>query len=284
MATEETRSEASNPSTAPARLQELTSDRELWPLIAANPAAYDGLLTWLDQHGDAEVKAAIAARGGASEPTAVLPPSDPTPAAAPVAAPPVAATTPPPTGLPTPPPGGQFPPPGGGLPAAPGGTPSGGGSKKGLWITLAVVLGLLVASGIGVGVWALTKGDNDSDKDTSSNPTEDSDSDKDKDDEDDEDDDKKGGDASCDDLEDLLDAAADLNSYFPEFDEPEMLEDATDVIEGFEDSGNDDIDDIVEALLAYAEIADDPDAFLSDESFDAWTAEQDLDEYISNEC
>lgn len=252
MATDETRAEASNPGTSPARLQELTSDSELWPLIAANPNAYDALLTWLGENGGADVRAAIAGRGGAAEPTSVLP-------AAPQgqAGPPL---TPPPGGAAFPPPGGVTPPPAG-FPA-PGGPQGGsGGSKKGLWITLAVLVFLLVGSGIGVGVWALTK-DDDSDKDTQSDadptdePTDDSDSDS---DDSDSDSGSGGGDDSsssdfCDVIDDVDTAAFDIYLYFPGLDETDELEEAKGVLEDNVDDAPSDVADAMEVLIDYADL------------------------------
>ncbi|MFT4188477.1 MAG: hypothetical protein QM621_07825, partial [Aeromicrobium sp.] len=81
MATDETRAEASDPNTSPVRLQELTEDPELWPLIAANPTAYDALLDWLGENGGEDVRAAIASRADQGAPTSVLPapPAQPAP-------------------------------------------------------------------------------------------------------------------------------------------------------------------------------------------------------------
>lgn len=249
MATDETRAEASNPGTSPARLQELTSDSELWPLIAANPNAYDALLSWLGENGGPDVQAAIAARGGAAEPTSVLP-SAPAQAGPPL--------TPPPGGAAFPPPGGATPPPSG-FPAP--GAPQGGsgGSKKGLWITLAVLVFLLVGSGIGVGVWALTK-DDDSDKNDSSDteptdePTDDSDSDSDRDSDRDKDDDSDSSDF-CDVASDVDDAAFDVYFYIPGFDEPSDLEESVAVLEDNIDDAPSDVADAMQVLIDYADEA-----------------------------
>lgn len=84
MATNDLLREAGDPSTTAARLQELAQlDQKTWPVIAANPSAYDGLLSWLGEHGDDSVKAAIAARS--ATPAAAAPPVPPVPTAAPVA-------------------------------------------------------------------------------------------------------------------------------------------------------------------------------------------------------
>ena len=280
MATDETRAEASNPGTSPARLQELTSDSELWPLIAANPNAYDALLSWLGENGGPDVQAALAARGGAAGPTSVLPSAPPAQAGPPL--------TPPPGGAAFPPPGGATPPPTGfPSPGAPHG--ASGGSKKGLWITLAVLVFLLVGSGIAVGVWALTK-DDDSDKNDSSDteptdePTDDSDSDSDSDSDRDNDDDSTG-DVDCDALEDLEDAASDLTSYFPEIDEESVLDDAEATIQEFEDYDDADIAEYVDTLLSYADaVRADPDASFGDEWSDALDAEFGIGDYIFENC
>lgn len=248
MATEETRAEASNPGTSPARLQELTSDTELWPLIAANPNAYDALLTWLGENGGPDVQAAIAARGGAAEPTSVLPSAPPAQAGPPL--------TPPPGGNAFPPPGGVTPPPAGfPSPGAPQG--GSGGSKKGLWITLAVLVFLLVGSGIGVGVWALTKDDdsNDdtSDSDPSDDPTDDSD-DSDRDDSDSDDSDRDDASSDfCDVASDVDDASFDIYFYIPGLDEPEDLDEPVAVLEDNIDDAPSDVADAMEVLLDYAD-------------------------------
>ncbi len=279
MATDETRAEASDPTTSPTRLQELTSDAELWPLIAANPNAYDALLTWLGENGGPDVQAAIASRGAGAEPTAVLPPS---PVAS--AAPPL---TPPPGGAAFPPPGGyaQQPPTGYPAPGAPqGGAPQGGGgSKKGLWIVLAVVVGLLVASGIGVGVWALTKGD---DSDTRSDDTSDTnDDDSDRDSDRDNNDDENTSDLTCDDLDDLYDAAYDLTFYFPDIDDESVLDDTTEIIAPFADFDAPEIQDAVEVMLDFADaVRDDPDAAYGPEYSDASDSLDSIQEYIDTEC
>ena len=69
---------ASDPATPAATLAELaTAYPQLRLTIARNAAAYDELLQWLHQYGDAEVKAAVAARRQES----AIPPA-PLPAAA----------------------------------------------------------------------------------------------------------------------------------------------------------------------------------------------------------
>lgn len=119
---EELLREAANPATSPARLQEIAqADQSTWAAIAANPAAYDGLLTWLGEHGDATVKAAIAARSAVAAP--------PAPAVAAAPAVPAAAPVPP-----TPP-----------VPGAP--AAAGTKSNTGLIITV-VVLGIALVVGL----------------------------------------------------------------------------------------------------------------------------------------
>ena len=253
MATDETRAEASNPGTSPARLQELTSDSELWPLIAANPNAYDALLTWLGENGGSDVRAAIAARGGAAEPTAVLPSAPQAQAGPPL--------TPPPGGGAFPPPGGVTPPPAG-FPSPGGPQGSSGGSKKGLWITLAVLVFLLVGSGIGVGVWALTKDDDSdnnetSDPDPTDEPTDDSDSDDSDSDSDsggdrDDSDDSSSSDF-CDVASDVDDASFDIYFYIPGLDEPADLDEPVAVLEDNIDDAPSDVADAMEVLLDYAD-------------------------------
>jgi hypothetical protein len=57
---------AADPSTPPADLADLAyRHAELRPLVAGNPAAYQGLLEWLGSLGDPVVDAVIAARGPA---------------------------------------------------------------------------------------------------------------------------------------------------------------------------------------------------------------------------
>ena len=252
MATDETRAEASNPGTSPARLQELTSDSELWPLIAANPNAYDALLTWLGENGGADVRAAIAARGGAAEPTAVLPSAPQAQAGPPL--------TPPPGGGAFPPPGGVTPPPAG-FPSPGGPQGSSGGSKKGLWITLAVLVFLLVGSGIGVGVWALTKDDDSdnnetSDPDPTDEPTDDSDSDDSDSDSDGDRDDSDDSSSSdfCDVIDEVDTAAFDVYLYFPGLGEEDELEDARTVLEDNVDDAPSDVADAMEVLIDYADL------------------------------
>ncbi|MEG9225937.1 variant leucine-rich repeat-containing protein [Aeromicrobium sp. Sec7.5] len=246
MATDETRAEASNPGTSPTRLQELTSDSELWPLIAANPNAYDALLTWLGENGGPEVQSAIASRGGAAEPTSVLPSAPPSQAGPPL--------TPPPGGNAFPPPGGATPPPAG-FPA-PGGPQGGsGGSKKGLWITLGILVFLLVGSGIAVGVWALTKGD-DSDNDNDASDTEPTDEPTEDSDRDDSDRDEDSSDF-CDVIDEVDDAAFDIYLYLPSLDEPEDLEESQAVLEDNVDDAPSDVADAMEVLIDYADLVAD---------------------------
>lgn len=251
MATEQTRHEAADPQTSPSRLQELTSDPELWALIAANPNAYDSLVAWLGENGGDDVRTAIAGRASAGAPTAVM------------------------TGGPTPPPSGF-------TPAAPTAARS-GGSNKGLWITLGVLIFLLVSGGIGTGVWALTKDDSsttaDEDDDTKTD-TEDR-----KTDTDDEKKDDEPADLDCDDLSDLEDAADDLTYYYPGIDDEEMLEDAVAVIEQFESYEDEDVVEIAEVLLTYADaVAEDEDAVVGPEWEDALDAKFDLGDFVFEEC
>lgn len=250
MATEQTRHEAADPQTPPARLQELTSDPELWALIAANPSAYDSLVAWLGENGGEDVRAAIARRASTGAPTTVM----------------AGGLTPPPTSY---------------APQAPAGASS-GGSTKGLWITLGVLVFLLVSGGIGAGVWALTK---DDDTKTSSDDGDDKKSDTDDEKKDDEKKDDEPADLDCDDLSDLEDAADDLTYYYPGIDDEDMLEDAVAVIEEFEDYDDEDVVEIVEVLLTYAEtIAEDEDAIVGPEWDDALDAKFDLGDYVYEEC
>ncbi|WP_216822989.1 hypothetical protein [Aeromicrobium sp. A1-2] len=79
--------EAADPATTPARLQEIAQeDRTTWTAIAANPSAYPGLLEWLTEHGDDEVRAAVTAREAVvtpppPPPPPPLPPGPPAPPA-----------------------------------------------------------------------------------------------------------------------------------------------------------------------------------------------------------
>ncbi len=80
MTNDDLQREAADPQTSAARLHEIAqADRETWPLIAAHPQAYDGLLEWLGEHGDDTVREAIAARAAAVPP----PPPPPGPPAPP---------------------------------------------------------------------------------------------------------------------------------------------------------------------------------------------------------
>ncbi|GAA1730388.1 hypothetical protein [Aeromicrobium alkaliterrae] len=257
MATDETRYEASNPQTAPARLQELTSDPELWPLIAANPAAYDSLVAWLGENGGDEVRAAIASRGAAPAGPALPPPGGYAPAPAAYAA-----------------------------PVGPQG--SKGPSKKGLWITLGILIFLLVGSGTGVGVWALTKGDDSSTtSDDDQKDTKDSDDRKTSDDDDkkSDDEDDEPVEVDCDALEDFEDAASDLTLYYPGLDDEDDLLAAIEVIEPFADSDDQDLAGFAEALLTYADaIEEDEDAIVGPEWSDALDAKYELMDYVLDEC
>jgi len=65
------RAEASNPTTDPARLAAIAhEDPSLGAVIAANPAAYDGLLDWLLQYGDEAAQRAVGVRRGTIAPPA----------------------------------------------------------------------------------------------------------------------------------------------------------------------------------------------------------------------
>ncbi|WP_290581035.1 hypothetical protein [Aeromicrobium sp.] len=253
MATEQTRHEAADPQTPPHRLQELTSDPELWALIAANPSAYDSLVAWLGQHGGDDVRAAIAGRAASAGPTP--PPAAPAPQA--------------PQAL-----------------QAPAGGRA-GGSTKGLWITLGVLVFLLLSGAVATGVWALTRDDDSTTTTDGDEKTTDTDDDEKTSDDGDEDDtrDDESSDLTCDDLADLEDAADDLTYYYPGLDDEEMLEDAVSVIEQFEDYDDEDVVEIVEVLLTYAEtIAEDEDAIIGPEWDDALDAKFDLGDYVFEEC
>ena len=251
MATEQTRHEAADPQTSPGRLQELTSDPELWALIAANPNAYDSLVAWLGENGGDDVRAAIAGRSPAAAPTAVMA-------------------------------GGPVSSPSGFTPSAPApGRP--GGSNKGLWITLGILVFLLLSGGIGTGVWALTRDDSSTTADDDDEKKDDTDDRK--TDTDDEKKDDEPADLDCDDISDLEDAADDLTYYYPGIDDEEMLEDAVAVIEQFESYDDEDVVEIVEVLLTYAEaVAEDEDAIVGPEWEDALDAKFDLGDYVFDEC
>ncbi len=103
MTNDDLQREAADPHTSAARLHEIAqADRDTWPLIAAHPQAYDGLLEWLGEHGDDTVREAIASRAAAVPPPPP-PPGPPAPPApptqespvqeAPVEEPPVAEPT-----------------------------------------------------------------------------------------------------------------------------------------------------------------------------------------------
>ncbi|WP_370208062.1 hypothetical protein [Aeromicrobium sp.] len=83
MTNDDLQREAADPRTSAARLHEIAqADRDTWPLIAAHPQAYDGLLEWLGEHGDDTVREAIAARAAAVPPPPP-PPGPPAPPAPP---------------------------------------------------------------------------------------------------------------------------------------------------------------------------------------------------------
>lgn len=63
--------QAADPAAGWQTLQTIVADHpELRPTVAANPAAYPELLEWLSELGDAEVDAALAARGWSADPAA----------------------------------------------------------------------------------------------------------------------------------------------------------------------------------------------------------------------
>ena len=67
---------AANPATDQAELAQIAHEfPALRPLVAANPAAYDGLLDWLGQFGDPAVDAALTARRGAQSETPAAEPA-----------------------------------------------------------------------------------------------------------------------------------------------------------------------------------------------------------------
>lgn len=107
MTNDDLQREAADPQTPAARLREIAqADREVWPLIAAHPHAYDGLLEWLGEYGDDTVREAIAARAAAVPPPPP-PPGPPAPPEPPVEEPtlvsePVAPTEVAPAPAPTP--------------------------------------------------------------------------------------------------------------------------------------------------------------------------------------
>jgi hypothetical protein len=72
-ASEAERQQAADPAASGETLMALAGEPELWPILAANPATYDDLLAYLREHGDADVQAALDARGGqaATEPGAL---------------------------------------------------------------------------------------------------------------------------------------------------------------------------------------------------------------------
>jgi hypothetical protein len=103
MTNDDLQREAADPRTTAARLHEIAqADRDTWPLIAAHPQAYDGLLEWLGEHGDDSVREAIAARAAAMPPPPP-PPGPPAPPAPPTQEDPVqeAAVEEPPVAEPT---------------------------------------------------------------------------------------------------------------------------------------------------------------------------------------
>jgi outer membrane protein assembly factor BamB len=79
--------EASNPLTEPARLASLVAEHPaLGATVAANPAAYDGLLDWLAQYGDAAAQHAVTVRRGTAAPAAAVAPPAPKAPRAPLSA------------------------------------------------------------------------------------------------------------------------------------------------------------------------------------------------------
>lgn len=86
MAAQDLIREAQDPSTSAARLAELVqADRATWPSVAAHPAAYDGLLQWLSERGDAATNVVLSARATNLSAAAVPPPAAPVAPVAPVA-------------------------------------------------------------------------------------------------------------------------------------------------------------------------------------------------------
>ena len=89
--------QAADPLTPPAQLATLAHQHaELRPAIAANPAAYEGLLEWLGGLGEPAVDAALAQRKTGKAGSALPPPPPPPPAAATAAVTPAAVTVVPP--------------------------------------------------------------------------------------------------------------------------------------------------------------------------------------------
>ncbi|MFT4188571.1 MAG: hypothetical protein QM621_08305, partial [Aeromicrobium sp.] len=206
------------------------------------------------------------------------PPAQPAPptAQSPVTPPPAGSVLPPPGSPVTPPPGGVLPPPTT-FAAPPQST--GRGSKTGLWIVLGVLVALLLFSGVGIGVWALTKGDDEKESTTDSETTDDDESD---------DPTEEPGDLDCDDLDDLSEAVADLNYWWPGEDQ-DTFDDAVAVIEDFEDHGDEDLADWADTWLEYADTlenwTDDPsEVWDSPESEASDAAQYDLDDLIYDEC
>lgn len=90
--------QAADPTTPPQTLADLAATYpQLQPVIALNPATYDGLLDWLRQYGGADVQAALAARAAGATPPppfATTPPPPPPASTADVAVAPAYAATP----------------------------------------------------------------------------------------------------------------------------------------------------------------------------------------------
>ncbi|HWS58275.1 MAG TPA: hypothetical protein VN257_07025, partial [Actinotalea sp.] len=167
-----TAQQAADPSTPGQVLADIAALRpDLRPVVAANPAAYPGLLEWLGSLGEPGVDAALAARSALEQPTVVLP------TAPPVAEPQWQGQAPPVTGEPpvgygataapygaptapygapagpygAPAPGYQPPagyPPQGGQPYGYAGTPPKKSGNKALIIILSI-LGVLLLLGVG---------------------------------------------------------------------------------------------------------------------------------------
>ncbi|WP_289017204.1 hypothetical protein [Aeromicrobium sp. REDSEA-S32_B7] len=171
MTNDDLQREAADPRTSAARLHEIAqADRETWPLIAAHPQAYDGLLEWLGEHGDDTVREAIAARAAAVPPPPP-PPGPPAPPApptqespvqeAPVEEPPVAPVAEPTVPLePTPAPTALASDGAGSTEATSSDATSSGGTSVARVLLVLGVIAALVAGGY-FGISALT-GDDDS--------------------------------------------------------------------------------------------------------------------------
>ncbi|GAA4720402.1 hypothetical protein [Nocardioides conyzicola] len=276
--------EAQDPSTGPARLAEIAqTDRSTWQAVAGHPQAYDGLLAWLDEHGDDGVRATIAARAAASAapppppppPSAVTPPppAPPAPAAPvdpptptqPLAAVPAGPPSGPPAGPPSGPPAG---PPSGPPLAQPYGQPYGhqappppaGGSSRNIALLAVAAVVVLALLGVGgyFGVTALTGDDDTSDASatTSSSAADPSDSSSPSSAESSDDSDTGGAsDAFCSTLKDQQDANMELLSSpgaDPDLDKlKDQLADSAQAFDELADDGPAEISDDLRAMADY---------------------------------